>query len=79
MSKKNESTNLPIAISLPRNLRITEAAEYLGCTAHWIRLQVKAKKLTPLVMGRRFVFPEEELLRYRSELAQESDCMAAVR
>jgi helix-turn-helix protein len=81
MSKKKESEALvsPVSVSLPKNYNIEQAAEYLGCKAHWLRLEIKAGNITPLLLGHRYIFPEEELLRYRSQTAQEAGCMAAVR
>ena len=65
--------------ALPQNFRLPQAADYLGCTQHWLRLEVKAGHITPLMLGHRYIFPVEELLRYRSQIAQDSGCMAAVR
>jgi hypothetical protein len=69
----------PETVVLPENYRLPAAADYLKCTEHWLRLEIKAGKITPLVLGHRYVFPVEELLRYRSQVAQDAGCMAAVR
>lgn len=66
-------------LEIPENLTIKQAAEKLGCTVHWLRLEVKAGNITPLTLGHRYLFPIEEILRYRTQMAQDANCMAAVR
>lgn len=77
MSRKSEAS--PSVLDVPENLNIKQAAERLGCTAHWLRLEVKAGNICPLLLGHRYVFPIEEILRYRSQVAQDAGCLSAVR
>jgi excisionase family DNA binding protein len=74
-----KSPDVPVLDQIPENLNVSDAAARLGCTKHWLYQEVAAGRLTPLKMGHRFVFPIEELLRYRSQLAEDSGCHAAVR
>lgn len=75
MAKRPE----PTILEIPENLNIKQAAERLGCTVHWLRLEVKAGNISPLTLGHKYVFPIEEILRYRSQVAQDAGCLAAVR
>ena len=46
----------PMILEISENLNIKQAAERLGCTVHWLRLEVKAGNITPLLFGHRVHF-----------------------
>lgn len=47
------------------------AAVYLSCTVSWLRLEVDAGHITPIILGRRVCFTVEELQRYVRQLQEE--------
>jgi hypothetical protein len=60
---KKLATHLPIITIPPRGLGIADAAQYAGCTVWALRELYWAKKIKAGVIGRRLIFPVEELDR----------------
>ena len=82
MSRSKSATIVTPAvdsINPPDNGTFEEVRAWLRCTVGYLRNAVRTKQITPIVLGQRPTFPKEEVLRFRSELAQKQGVMSAVR